>query len=52
MSKKGVIVKFTFHYVSIKSLSVIVYTPLNIIFTFHYVSIKSVSRHATRVSDS
>ena len=33
--------EFTFHYVSIKSLSVIVYTSSTLLFTFHYVSIKS-----------
>ena len=33
---------FTFHYVSIKSMLVILLTSDNIGFTFHYVSIKSV----------
>ena len=32
---------FTFHYVSIKSQSVIIVSPGLSLFTFHYVSIKS-----------
>ena len=34
--------RFTFHYVSIKSMAIIIPIIRMIIFTFHYVSIKSV----------
>ena len=37
--------KFTFHYVSIKSISDIVWSRYANIFTFHYVSIKSIYSH-------
>ena len=41
----NITVSFTFHYVSIKSISDIVWSRYANIFTFHYVSIKSIYSH-------
>ena len=42
VSKKGVMLdKFTFHYVSIKSIMPPIKNTVFYVFTFHYVSIKS-----------